>query len=223
MIAAVLLIEVLVIYTVGRPLLSSMVGWALSAGTLKRWATWLLLAPGVTLHESAHALVALGLGGQVDRFVPFWPHREPDGVRFGYVIHGGAIGGPLGGAAVGMAPLWMVPLLTYLAGMLLIPGHGSDPAGLLSAAVTHLASPLTWLWFWLTLSSCIGLLPSPTDHRDLPPALAFAAILATLAVLFGISLDLAQISGVLTLLAQLLAVPAVLALAGRALLAVRGG
>lgn len=219
-VALVVLIEVGAIYAAGRPVLSRLIGWGLTGGRTRRWPLWALLAPGVTLHESAHALVALALGGAIHRFVPFAPHREPDGVRFGYVTHSETAAGPVGGAMVGLAPLWLVPLLTYLIGVMVIPHAvlGDAPLDLLAAAAEH---PAGWLWLMLSLSACIGLLPSPTDHRDLPAAMVVTAIFGALAAFAGVSFDLAVMRDPAIFFAQLLALPAGLAVTGRVFVAVR--
>lgn len=211
-----LLCEIVLIYTAGKRLLSDLVGIALRSGRPARTGVWLLLAPGVTLHETAHAVICLALGGRVEKFVPFSPKVQGADVQLGYVSAGGWRGGPLGGAMVGLAPLWMVPLLTVGLAVLMIDGFdaGSGPAGLADALSAGATNPLTWAWCYLALSASVGLLPSPTDHRDLPAALALAAVIAAVGLGAGVTVDLSALDGVAQTFSVLLAVPAAVAACG---------
>ncbi|WP_026912577.1 hypothetical protein [Patulibacter minatonensis] len=225
---AVIAVELLCVYVLGRRLLDGLVGDAIRAGRPRRWATWALLAPGVTLHEASHAAVATALLGKVTRFVPFSPTPMRDGgVLLGEVRwHPSRIpvlGGAVGRAAVGLAPLVLVPALVYAAGCALVPGValGDAPHELPRALAERPVDVGAVLWAFVALSAAIGLLPSKVDHQDLPRALVVLALAAGLWLLWRGGIDSADGQRLLTdtaapatFLAELLAVPAVVALVG---------
>lgn len=221
-------LELLCLYVLGRRLLDGLVGDAVRAGRPRRWATWALLAPGVTLHEASHAAVATALGGRVTRFVPFRPAPMPGGgVLLGEVRwHPSTLpllGGPVGRALVGLAPLVLVPAVVYAAGCALVPGValGDAPHELPVALAERPVDVGGVLWLLVALSASIGLLPSRIDHQDLPRALLLLAGLAVLWLLWRGGVDAGDGRRLLTdaaaparFLAELLAPPAVVAAVG---------
>jgi hypothetical protein len=228
LVLALIALELLCLYVLGRRLLDGLVGDAVRAGRPRRWATWALLAPGVTLHEAAHALVATALLGRVTRFVPFAPKLARDGgVLLGEVRWHPSrlpvLGGPVGRALVGIAPLVLVPAVVYAAGCALVPGValGDLPHELPAALAERPIDAGAIVWAFVALSASIGLLPSPVDHQDLPRALLVLAGVAVVWVVWRGGVDVADGERLLTdaalpatFLAELLAVPAVVATAG---------
>lgn len=228
---AVIALELLCVYVLGRRLLDGLVGRAVRAGGVRRWVTWVLLAPGVTLHEASHAAVATAVLGRVTRFVPFAPTPTRDGgVLLGEVRWGPSalpvLGGAVGRAAVGLAPLILVPAVVYAAGCALVPGVvlGDAPHELPAALASRPIDVGAVAWTFVALSSGIGLLPSKVDHQDLPRALAALALVAGVWLLWRGGIDAADGERLLTdavapaaFLAELLAVPAVVAVLGAAL------
>src|SRR5918994_4202274 len=68
--------------------LAGQTGFRSGGAGLGRVLFYLLVLPGVTLHEAAHYLACLLTGTRVSRFVPFWPHRMASGrLLLGYVRH----------------------------------------------------------------------------------------------------------------------------------------
>jgi len=166
--AIILGVELVLIYTAGSMVSSRILGWGLRGGGWKKNAAWCLLAPGTAVHETSHMFLVLLLGGRVIRFAPFSPQQQEGGkVQLGVVEHTQVHGGPLGGAMVGMAPLFGVPVVLWLSGMLL-PGGGGDPWHVIASAS---ASPWGLLWVVVCMIVSLGALPSPSDHRDLPWAM----------------------------------------------------
>jgi len=73
-----LALELVVLYAAGSYAMVRLVGFAGSEGILGRSAFYLLVFPGVVLHESAHYLVCLLTGTKVVCFAPFSPQRATD-------------------------------------------------------------------------------------------------------------------------------------------------
>jgi hypothetical protein len=229
---AVIALELLCLYVLGRRLLDGLVGDAVRAGRPRRWRPWGLLAPGVTLHEASHAAVATALGGRVRRFVPFRPTPMPGGgVLLGEVRWDPSplpvLGGPLGRAMVGLAPLVLVPAVVYAAGCVLVPGValGDPPRDLPVAFAERPIDVGAVVWILVALSASIGLLPSRIDHQDLPRALLLLAGVAVVGLVWRGGVDAADGQRLLTdavapatFLAELLAAPAAVALVGGVLI-----
>lgn len=227
---ALIALELLCVYVLGRRLLDGLVGGAIRSGGPRRWATWALLAPGVALHEASHAATATAVLGRVTRFVPFAPKpTRDDGVLLGEVRWHPSrlpvLGGPVGRAAVGLAPLVMVPAVVYAVGCVLVPGVvlGDPPHELPVALAGRPVGVGAVLWAFVALSAAIGLLPSKVDHRDLPRALVVLALAAGAWLLWRGGIDAADGERLLTdaalpaaFLAELLAVPAAVAVLGAA-------
>lgn len=209
-----LLVEIGVLYTAGRRLNGRLAGVAVSQTGPARWIVWALFAPGVALHETAHALCVLSVGGRVMRFVPFSPQVDTDtgGLRLGYVTPAYRRGTTaVARAWVGLAPLWLAPLICYVTAAGLVSGVelGERPAQVAAAAVAALPSVGAGVWLYLLVSVSLGLLPSDSDHRDLPLALLLLAPLGLLAAVGGVLGPLAALAaGPAGFLAWLLAAPA---------------
>ena len=83
-----LALELVVLYAAGSYAMGRLVGFAGSGGILGRSAFYLLVFPGVVLHEGAHYLACLLTGTKVVRFAPFSPQRATDSrLVLGYVRH----------------------------------------------------------------------------------------------------------------------------------------
>ncbi|MGE4427729.1 MAG: hypothetical protein AB7G37_14860 [Solirubrobacteraceae bacterium] len=229
---ALLAAELLCVYLLGRRTLDRLVAGAVRSRGPRRWLTWTFLAPGVTLHEAAHAVTVVALLGRVSRFVPFRPRPAPDGgVILGEVRYHRSrlpgLSGPLAGAAIGLAPLILVPAVVYVAGCALVTGVavGDAPEHLGRALVEGPIDTGRIVWVLVALSAGVGLLPSPVDHRDLPQALALVGVGLLVWLLVRGGLDATEgerlvtdASGPATFAAQLLAVPAVIATVGAVVL-----
>lgn len=154
---------------------------------------YLLVAPGVIAHESAHYLACKLTGTRVGKFRPFAPSTDPSGrTTLGYVTH--ASRGPITSALIGLAPVVANPLalvaLTALAtpvkvtaGSPLGPGTGAA-AGLSTEGATAVIGDLGrqagafavgepalfLLWAYLALSLALGSVPSREDLVAVPAA-----------------------------------------------------
>ena len=160
-------------YAMGR--LISISGFGGGGTGLGRMAFYLLIFPGVVLHESAHYLACLLTGTKVLRFAPFSPRRSVDGrLMLGYVRHERR-GFPIG-PIIGLAPILLNPLGLLLVTALLTPLTFQEVANprlaiigetiLYSGYLT--ASPLlAAIWAYLSLSFALGSVPSK-DLASLP-------------------------------------------------------
>jgi len=143
-----------------------------------RIAFFLLVFPGVVLHESAHYLACLLTGTKVSRFAAFSPRRAADGrLVLGYVRHERRAF-PIG-AVIGLAPILLNPLGILLVTALITPltlSEVADPsletlknglAGRFLAETPLLAA----VWAYLSLSLALGSVPSREDLSSLPAVL----------------------------------------------------
>ena len=166
-------------YAIAR--LAGLLGFRSGGAGLGRVAFYLLVLPGVTLHEAAHYLACLLTGTRVSRFVPFWPRRSASGrLLLGYVRHERR---PFPvEALIGLAPILLNPLGVLVVTALLTPltlAQVTDPqfevvneVVLRSGFLT--GSPLVAAaWIYLSLSFALGSVPSREDLSSVPAALLF--------------------------------------------------
>jgi hypothetical protein len=172
----VLAVELLVLYAAGSYAMGRLMSFAGSGGMVGRITFYLLVFPGVVLHESAHYLACLITGTEVVRFAPFSPQRSIDGrLVLGYVRHERRAL-PIR-AIVGLAPVLLTPLGILLATVLLTPltfEEVADPSGgivvrgIFAGGFPIDAPLLTVAWAYLSLSFALGSVPSREDLSGLP-------------------------------------------------------
>jgi hypothetical protein len=187
-----------------------------------RIAFFLLVFPGVVLHESAHYLACLLTGTKVSRFAAFSPRRSADGrLVLGYVRHERRPF-PIG-AVIGLAPILLNPLGVLLVTALLTPltlSEAADPslatlknglAGDFSSQTPLLAA----FWAYLSLSFALGSVPSREDLASLPALLLVFGVGVFLVGFFRLGSEgvLSAVHDVAALAASLYALPAAVALA----------
>ncbi|HEV8044590.1 MAG TPA: hypothetical protein VGP38_05375 [Rubrobacter sp.] len=163
-------------YAMGRLMaISGFGGGGIAPG---RIAFFLLVFPGVVLHESAHYLACLLTGTKVSRFAAFSPRTSADGrLVLGYVRHERRAF-PIG-AVIGLAPILLNPLGILLVTALLTPltlSEVADPS--LETLKNGLAGRflvetplLAAVWAYLSLSFALGSVPSWEDLSSLPAVL----------------------------------------------------
>ena len=161
--------------------LAGLLGFRRGGAGLGRVAFYLLVLPGVILHEAAHYLACLLTGTRVLRFVPFWPQRSASGrLLLGYVRHERR---PFPvKAVIGLAPILLNPLGVLAVTTLLTPltlAEVIDPrfevineVVLTSGFLTH-SSLVAATWIYLSLSFALGSVPSREDLSSVPAALLF--------------------------------------------------
>ena len=139
-----------------------------------RSAFYLLVFPGVVLHEGAHYLACLLTGTKVVRFAPFSPQRVTDGrLVLGYVRHEQRAF-PIR-AIIGFAPVILNPLGLLFTTALLTPltfHQVADPSVVVKAIFASdfpTGTPLqAAVWAYLALSFALGSVPSREDLSGLP-------------------------------------------------------
>jgi hypothetical protein len=205
-------------YAMGRLMaISGFGGGGIAPG---RVAFFLLVFPGVVLHESAHYLACLLTGTKVSQFAAFSPRRSADGrLVLGYVRHERR-GFPIT-AIIGLAPVLLNPLGILLVTALLTPLTLSEVAAPSFEAVTDglvggLADAplLAAAWVYLSLSLALGSVPSREDLSSLPAVLlVFGGGVLLLGLLrVGSSNVFSAIQDLAALAAGLYALPAAVAL-----------
>jgi hypothetical protein len=179
-----LALELLVLYAAGSYAMGRLMGFAGSGGILGRSAFYLLVFPGVVLHEGAHYLACLITGTKVVRFAPFSPQRATDGrLVLGYVRHERRAF-PIR-AIIGFAPVILNPLGLLLATALLTPltfRQVADPSvgivvkGIFASGFSTGAPLQAAVWAYLSLSFALGSVPSREDLSGLPLLLAVLGV-----------------------------------------------
>jgi hypothetical protein len=185
-------IELAVLYVAGSNMMSHLMGISGFDGNgsvLGRIVFYLLVFPGVVLHEGSHFLACLLTRTKVSRFAPFSPGRSNDG-RFmlGYVRHERRAF-PVG-AIIGLAPILLNPLGLLFVTALLTPltlqevAHPSiEVMGkeILASGFLTDTPLLATIWVFLSLSFALGSVPSREDLSS-PPMLLLIFGCATLMI-----------------------------------------
>ena len=176
-------LELLVLYGCGSYAMSRMAAWGFGSAIGKA-AFYLLILPGVALHESAHYLACLLTGTRVGRFVPFLPKNLPDGrLRLGYVRHE-ARSAPVM-ALIGQAPVLLNPMGVLVVTVLLTPLTVTEvispqPEVFMERILSRgflLGSPgVAAAWGYLAFSFALGSVPSREDLSSLPAVLLLFAL-----------------------------------------------
>ena len=179
-----LALELVVLYAAGSYAMGRLVGFAGSGGILGRSAFYLLVFPGVVLHEGAHYLACLLTGTKVVRFAPFSPQRATDGrLVLGYVRHERRAF-PIR-AIIGLAPVILNPLGLLFTTALLTPltfREVTDPSvGIVVKEIFASGFPTeaplqAAVWAYLSLSFALGSVPSREDLSGLPLLLAVLGV-----------------------------------------------
>ena len=172
-------VELTVLYAAGTYAMGHLMavsGFGGGGSALGRMAFYLLVFPGVVLHEGAHYLACVLTGTKVTRFAPFSPGRSNDGrLLLGYVRHERRVF-PVG-AIIGLAPILLNPLGLLLVTALLTPLTLHEVAkpsaevvveGLFVSGFLTDTPLLATIWAYLSLSFALGSIPSREDLSSLP-------------------------------------------------------
>lgn len=156
-------------------------------------AYFLLLLPGIVVHEAAHWVTAWALGLKPGKFV-IWPKRRGRMVGLGSVT--ALRGGPLRDSLVGMAPLFAGTILVALMADAWFGGAaleqdlaGGSLALWFGALAAAFQRPDSALWAYGIFVIANGMMPSAPDREPLKPLLVYIALAALLYLLLGLPLD----------------------------------
>lgn len=221
---AVFLAEVVVLYLAGSYAMGRLAALSMSGGTagLGSAGFYLLVFPGVVLHELAHYLACLLTGTRVVRFAPFAPQSSADGrMVLGYVVHERRAF-PVR-AVIGLAPLVLNPGGILLATAILTPLSFEEVVnssvetmleGVIESGYLAQNPFLAVAWVYLCVSFALGSVPSREDLASVPAALL---VFASGVVLLGFAREgageafPAALNDVSELAAGLYALPALVA------------
>jgi hypothetical protein len=172
-------LELAILYAAGSYAMGRLIGTSGFGGggtILSRMVFYLLVFPGVVLHEGAHYLACLFTGTKVVRFAPFSPRTSADGrLLLGYVRHERRAF-PIE-AIIGLAPVLLNPLGLLLITALLTPLSLQEVANpsigvvkvrLLTRGFLTGTPLLAAVWVYLSLSCALGSVPSREDLSSLP-------------------------------------------------------
>jgi hypothetical protein len=160
-------IELAILYAAGSYVMGRLIrasGFGGSGSVMGRVGFYLLVFPGVVLHEGTH-------------FAPFSPGRRSNGGRLvlGYVRHERRAL-PVG-ALIGLAPILLNPLGLLLVTALLTPltfrevakpSAGVVVEGIFASGFLTDTPLLAAIWAYLSLSFALGSIPSREDLSSLP-------------------------------------------------------
>jgi hypothetical protein len=172
-----LAVELALLYAAGSNMMSHLVRISGFGGSVMgRMVFYLLVFPGVVLHEGTHYLACLVTRTKVSRFAPFSPGRSNDGrLVLGYVRHERRAF-PIE-ALIGLAPILLNPLGLLSVTALLTPLTFQEVAnpsigvvveGIFASGFLTDTPLLATIWAYLTLSFALGSVPSREDLSSMP-------------------------------------------------------
>ena len=151
---------------------------------------FVLLLPGILIHELSHWLAARLLGVRTGK-ITLWPSkRRGKQMRMGSVRI--ARTDPFRSSLIGVAPLISGSLAVLIIGQLIL-GLGDLGEVLLNgewepfweSILAHLQAPDFWLWLYLIFAISNAMLPSETDREPWRPVILFMGLVALLFYLTG--------------------------------------
>jgi len=151
---------------------------------------FVLLLPGILIHELSHWLVANLLGVRTGK-ISLWPSQtRGKQIRLGSVRI--ARTDPLRASLIGVAPLISGSLAILIIGQLML-GLGGLEEALLNgrwqqvgeSLLASLKAPDFWLWLYFIFAVSNAMLPSETDREPWRPVLLFVGLLALLLYFTG--------------------------------------
>jgi len=151
---------------------------------------FVLLLPGILIHELSHWLAARLLGVRTGK-ISLWPSKmRGNQMRMGSVRV--ARTDPFRSSLIGVAPLISGSLAVLIIGQLIL-GLGDLGEVLLNgeweplweSILAHLQAPDFWLWLYLIFATSNAMLPSETDREPWKPVLLFISLAALLFYLTG--------------------------------------
>ena len=179
----ILALELVALYGCGSYAMSRLAAWGFGSA-IEKVAFYLLVLPGVALHESAHYLACLLTGTRIGRFAPFSPERSSDSrLRLGYVTHE-VRSAPIA-ALIGLAPVALNPIGILAVTVLLTPLSLTElvhpQPGVFEERIFRsgflVGNPaVVAVWAYLAFSFALGSVPSRKDLSSVPAAVLLFAL-----------------------------------------------
>lgn len=176
-------LELVALYGCGSYAMSRMAAWGFGGG-IEKAIFYLLVLPGVALHETAHYLACLLTGTRVGRFVPFSPKSSDDGrMRLGYVSHEDRPA-PVA-VLIGLAPVVVNPVGILVVTALLTPLTLTEVVSprpeileerILASGFLTESPGVALVWAYLAFSFALGSVPSREDLSSVPGAFLLFAL-----------------------------------------------
>jgi hypothetical protein len=145
---------------------------------------FIVLLPGVLLHEGSHWLVAKLLRVRTGKLSIGLSQRRGGQLEMGSLQV--AKTDPIRGSLIGVAPLVGGILAIFVIGWwalgvdaLARMAQNGDPADIASGLWRALQVPDFWLWLYLIFAISNAMLPSTSDRRSWPLVLVFLAVLVS--------------------------------------------
>lgn len=169
---------------------------------------FVIVAPGVVVHELSHWLAATLLGVRV-RKLSLGPVRKGRSRRVSLgSVHVGNVD-PLRASLIGVAPLLGGAAVILLIGNLVLGVGalvGQDFEGVLAILQDMVHVPDFWLWVYLIFAISNAMLPSESDMSTVRPVLIFLTLaLAVLLIVGGVPTIPSEVVNGVNLLAGYLA------------------
>ncbi len=151
---------------------------------------FVLLLPGVVVHELSHWLMAKLLGVQTGK-IHIWPKTKGRSqMRFGSVEV--ACTDPVRSSLIGLAPLLSGSLIVLLIGEWVLGVSNvaavilqGDVAAIWDNLLAHVRVPDFWLWLYLIFAVSNAMLPSESDREQWRPVLIFLSLVVVVFYLTG--------------------------------------
>lgn len=152
---------------------------------------FVLVLPGVVIHELSHWLMATLLGVRVSKF-RLGPVRKGRSKRVSLgSVRVGKVD-PLRASLIGLAPLLGASAVILLIGNLVLDVGGlaasiagGGPEALLAAWQEATQVPDCWLWLYLIFAISNAMLPSESDMSAVRPVLIFLGVAAAIFLVVG--------------------------------------
>ena len=150
-------------------------------------AQYLVLLPGILLHELSHVAAAALVGVKVKGF-----SLRPRATRGGTVRLGAVMvqqSDPVRESWIGLAPLLsggaaILLLARWMFGIAPLPAL--RPEMLVENLFSYLRAPDAWLWLYLIFSVSNAMLPSESDRQQWGPVVMFLGLVTALVWAFGL-------------------------------------
>jgi hypothetical protein len=150
---------------------------------------YVLMLPGVAVHELSHWLVAGALNVRTTRFT-LRPEASEEGVRLGYIETEKP--DPLRGTLIGIAPLvsGLAIVLLMANNTLNIPAFAdaletADLGVVIPAGKRLLRTPDFWMWLYFMFTIANSMMPSAADRRHWPVIIVGVLVLGVLLAVSG--------------------------------------